>query len=421
MNMASEWASANPDWDTDTPLTKEQKADIRYAVHYCHVLHELGHGLTWDPPPGKNMEKMNWIPKDAAAPGEKNKGTGTADQDTPRFQTWFEVMKGAAIAPVLNSLVQVKNGTNNATSWENWGTSLQINILMAMYQDVKIGLDDNAEAGFELMIEPPSRDRPLAVKTGENMVDSDSRVIRQYSALQQDWAELYQSWNMAFVSSNFKAGPWYMATLLAPVVSDSTKDPGMYLYKRVIVLALHIRANQVHRSMAQTREDVRVEFTDDGGMWKQSYWKYGAWKTFHDWRSDAGSVMWGKVNKEAGDMYRERVQKASAAAGAVDTVGLREAVSKGIWDLIVRPLTVDSPELTNDELAAVEAMVKVYQHVFPTGDGIELSMDTLEVVADVAGDLAAVLNSSPPPPPLANDHQNDFHDEMIKNMLGGTV
>ena len=57
--------------------------------------------------------------------------------------------------------------------------------------------------------------------------------------LKREWADLYQTWNMAFCSqiSDF---PMVLPKLFIPEVADYQKEPGVYIYRRAIALYLHL-------------------------------------------------------------------------------------------------------------------------------------------------------------------------------------
>ncbi len=88
----------------------------------------------------------------------------------------------------------------------SFGKLLPINIAEAMCHDVKQGCLSNAECGFELMVEPNNKISDVKGsspgRTWKLETESvNMGICKAYCAFPEVWNNLYQSWNMAFVSN----------------------------------------------------------------------------------------------------------------------------------------------------------------------------------------------------------------------------
>ncbi len=98
----------------------------------------------------------------------------------------------------------------------------------------------------------------------------DMGICKAYSVFPVVWNNLYQSWNMAFISNTYEEYPLVIAKLCAPIVSSMYHDvdPGLYLTPRIIALwlCLTLHTHIVERGVKPTE---------------------------HDWRSNILSSLWG--------------------------------------------------------------------------------------------------------------------------------
>ena len=101
------------------------------------------------------------------------------------------------------------------------------------------------------------------------------------------WANLYMSWNMAFVSM-YREAPNFFAKLLAPVVSGSYQEvhQGLYFFPRCVSLWLHIHHELCSRFERRTKGLPEPQ----------------------DWRSDILALLWGRLNHGAAQEFQKRVE-----------------------------------------------------------------------------------------------------------------
>ena len=103
------------------------------------------------------------------------------------------------------------------------------------------------------------------------------------------WADLYQTWNMAFVT-NFKTWPYTMTKLLIPSVSEYQENPKAFLHNRVLALYIHINYCLLP-FMTKTKD--------------KNFWNL-------DWYDLNLSRQWGKANFESSLHYRFLKSKCSS-------------------------------------------------------------------------------------------------------------
>ena len=103
------------------------------------------------------------------------------------------------------------------------------------------------------------------------------------------WADLYQTWNMAFVT-NFNTWPYMLTKLLIPSVSEYQENPKAYLHNRIIALYIHINYG-ILPFMTKTKD--------------KTYWNL-------DWYDLSLSRQWGKANFESALHYRSLKSKCTS-------------------------------------------------------------------------------------------------------------
>ena len=74
---------------------------------------------------------------------------------------------------------------------------------------------------------------------GPTKLSKNGKIIEYWPPLPKQWADLYTTWNLAYVT-RYNAWPYYFAKLLIPSVSGYHEKPEGYLYPRVTALYAHI-------------------------------------------------------------------------------------------------------------------------------------------------------------------------------------
>ena len=163
---------------------------------------------------------------------------------------------------------------------------LPINIIEAMFEDIRLGNPDNAASAWPLV-----KDRPGSwarkAKTGEVTArwSEDRKAILLSFALPRRWADLYATWNLAFVS-HYGDFPYWMTKLLIPQVNGYQDSPEEYLHNRVLALYSHLHYMGFGR----------IDLARQG-------------RNAIDWHDEALTKLWSSINRESADKYSEAVKQ----------------------------------------------------------------------------------------------------------------
>ena len=117
--------------------------------------------------------------------------------------------------------------------------NLPLNILEAKAVDLSLGNLRNAKVASTLAKEAPGGAENACTGSGPARISPDGNAINFRMAFPSLWADLYETWNMAFVTV-FEKWPYFLAKLLIPSISGYHGNPGSYLYSRVLGLYSHI-------------------------------------------------------------------------------------------------------------------------------------------------------------------------------------
>ncbi len=163
---------------------------------------------------------------------------------------------------------------------------LPVNILEAMLEDVRLGHRDNAASAWPLV-----KDRPGSwareAKTGRIAArwSEDGKAILLSFALPRQWADLYTTWNLAFVS-HYRDFPYLMTKLLIPQVNGYQEAPEEYIYNRLLALYCQLHF-EVFGYIDRTRQG----------------------RDAMDWHDEALTELWSSVNRESAKDYSEAVNQ----------------------------------------------------------------------------------------------------------------
>ncbi len=125
---------------------------------------------------------------------------------------------------------------------------VSINIWEATWTDWKSQNKNNAKAGKVLaQNKAGSLKKDPLTGAGPSEWSDDGRIPLRSFPFALEWTDLYQTWNMAFVT-RFQDFPYILPKLLIPIVADYKNTPKEYIYKRAI--ALYIYLNFASFSMA---------------------------------------------------------------------------------------------------------------------------------------------------------------------------
>jgi hypothetical protein len=159
-----------------------------------------------------------------------------------------------------------------------------VNILEAAALDLKLGNVDNAKVGWTLAVNRPGGSPNEATGAGPARFAEDGQGIEFHVPLAREWADLYSTWNLAFVS-HYEHFPYVMAKLLIPNVADYQDAPEDYMYNRALALYTHINFALLGRI--------------NGGVSKDSM----------SWASEEMTENWGRVNNESRHDYNAELDR----------------------------------------------------------------------------------------------------------------
>jgi len=113
--------------------------------------------------------------------------------------------------------------------------SLTVNIMEAVLEDERLGHFDNAYTGEFLAKYTHSKEYDPRTGSGPCQFSSSLQSLECPQPLPLHWADLYSTWNMAFVSG-FPDFVYYLPKLLIPSVSNYQDNPAEYINTRVLAL-----------------------------------------------------------------------------------------------------------------------------------------------------------------------------------------
>lgn len=335
-------------------LTEDRDAEVRHALAYCFLLHTIATTIT-EEPKGTNL------PLGGTTFVEKLYNLFNEQKETVEWKPYFSLFEKAKEAsvnyPIRNKQIPYKTGEKEIDDKASAGALLSINILEAMMQDTLQGYEDNAQCGFELMMESNDRKEIKGLDNGPDSewVDDGRKtgVALYKSPLPTVWANIYSSWNLCFCStySNF---PVFFAKLLNPATFGKYhKIDGMYLSPRVLTLYMHIQYVML------TRSDTKS---------KTPWFENRPWG---DWRSTILSDLWGQANKEAARQYQVRIESIID-----DNYGKIEEAKYDLKRLAVRPLWVILRETIEASQGTKNFVIKLFEKCF----GLNLPGDEIALM-----------------------------------------
>jgi hypothetical protein len=172
----------------------------------------------------------------------------------------------------------LKSLKNKTVDQKFWKMGVPFNIRIAKEEDVLFGNVDNARVAQILAKETPGGKENACTESKFTSICSSGNSINFHIALPLEWADLYQTWNMAFVT-NFEDWPYYLAKLLIPSVSDYQNNPEGYLYARILALYSHLN-------------------------WIMMDYLYQGTSPHLNWYNVSLSRIWGRANKASAEDYQ---------------------------------------------------------------------------------------------------------------------
>ncbi len=222
------------------------------------------------------------------------------EEDTRSHWASFEVAKVVSIDITIDRVIRFHKA--GAVDPGFTRLLLPVNIIEAMLEDIRLGHRDNAASAWPLVKDRPGS-RARAAKTGGVAArwSEDRKAILLSFALPRRWADLYATWNLAFVS-HYGDFPYLMTKLLIPQVNGYQDSPEEYIYNRLLALYCQLHYTSFGR----------IDLARQG-------------RAAMDWHDEALTKLWSRVNKESAKQYSEAVKHLELS----DVGGSRAAATSG--------------------------------------------------------------------------------------------
>jgi hypothetical protein len=190
-----------------------------------------------------------------------------------RHMTTFWKVKRASVKYPLKKMVEFHDSGDIDQGFLRF--LLPLNILEAAAADLLLGFSGNAKTGWMLAVNRPQKLRRKAQRWARTTAWSHDKKAFNYNLpLPRNWADLYQSWNLAFITT-FRDFPYAFAKLLIPAVSGYQEHPRGYLYNRKLALFTYIYYAGFYRSDKAQRGEVIMDWSDRGltRFWGEVNWQ----------------------------------------------------------------------------------------------------------------------------------------------------
>jgi len=166
---------------------------------------------------------------------------------------FFYRIKMRTVASSVTFVIQAQRKSHEKLKHNCGSRWLRLNILEAVFSDLLMGFFDNAKAGWVLAAHKTGRKkRDPRTEAGPCVWSADGKTVCLGQPFVKSWDDLYQTWNMAFLSKMDDL-PFIISKLLIPEVSGYSDHHGSYMYKRLIALYLYIVWLFFDRSQQLTR------------------------------------------------------------------------------------------------------------------------------------------------------------------------
>jgi hypothetical protein len=206
--------------------------------------------------------------------------------DTFKYTSFFHKMKLLSVEKsITTKMVSFDTGIVHPKigSW-----LLPINILEAGTSDYLDGFKDNAHASRPLIMNRPGASEDRYTGAGPSRWSEDKKAICYAMPLPQQWSDLYQTWNMAFISK-FPRFLYMLPKLLIPQVADYQAKPMEFMNNRGYALYITLMYGGLNFQKWKEREDDFI------------------------WSDKRLTTLWGKANLESANKYSGEVLRRKKA------------------------------------------------------------------------------------------------------------
>lgn len=242
--------------------TQHYHLEIVKTINYIYVLNKLVAQMHRDPYWGKEI--MEYVLSVRKTYGIRENSLCCLIDSYKISKEWFLAVKIASINFVvkryLGRLTRNANRTTTNSSYFGqvaWRAFLNINILEAALGDASFKRWKNAKAGLMLVL------------LNNKKMNNDDIIRYGYS---QEWASLYQTWNLSFITSNLPHLDTMYPKLIAPIVANA--NPDCYMHNRVMALMLTFNWLLIHIKLNRKDPMVIVESSELADVWGAINLKY---------------------------------------------------------------------------------------------------------------------------------------------------
>jgi hypothetical protein len=177
-----------------------------------------------------------------------------------KHMTAFWKVKRVSVKYPIEKMVKFHESGKIASNFMKF--LLPLNILEAAAGDLFLGFPHNAKAAWTLALNRPQKLKQAEDSPATTATWSKDRKAFNYNVpLPRKWADLYSTWNLAFITS-FRDFPYAFAKLLIPAVGDYRDAPGEYIYNRTLALFIHIYYSFFHRTDKARQGEEVIDWTD---------------------------------------------------------------------------------------------------------------------------------------------------------------
>ena len=176
---------------------------------------------------------------------------------------------------------------------------------------------ENAETGVILAKFQHTKKYNNKTGSGPCHLSRSRQCLECPQPLTLHWADLYSSWNLAFVSG-FPDFVYYIPKLLIPSVSNYQDNPAGYIYTRLLGLYtyIHWRINWIQLNQKNQNKPIQ-------------------------WSEDSLTKAWGAANKISSQDYVKRLawalSRSTKHVEAVPRPNYELGLKKFIWDSVWPP------------------------------------------------------------------------------------
>jgi hypothetical protein len=242
--------------------TQDYHSEIVKIINYIYVLNKLVAEMHRDPYWGKEI--MEYVLSLRKSYGIRENSLYCLIDSYKISKKWFLAVKIASVNFVIKRYLGRLTRNANLTTKNSgyfgqvaWRALLNINILEAALGDALFKRWNNAKAGL------------ILVMFNNRKMNNDDTMRFGHS---QEWASLYQTWNLSFITTGLPHLDTMYPKLIAPIVANT--NPEHYMHNRVVALMLTFNWLLIHIKTDRKDPMVIPENAELAEVWGAINLKY---------------------------------------------------------------------------------------------------------------------------------------------------